>query len=97
MKRLRPIGGASIDRKAWPTPRTVAAPLARLLGAIRRRLLAAPWRRLVTVAGLLAALVLVVAGIAQIYAPAGLIAAGLGLFALLTFDLAKAGRLTWPK
>lgn len=64
---------------------------------LRRRILAASWRRLLTIAGLLGSVVLVVAGIALIYAPAGLIAGGLGLFALLTFDLAKVGRLTWPR
>jgi hypothetical protein len=56
-----------------------------------------PWRRLLTIAGLIASFGLVVTGITLIYAPAGLIAGGLGLFALLTFDLAKAGRLTWPR
>lgn len=67
------------------------------LTARARTVAHARWRRLLTIAGLIASLGLVVTGIALIYAPAGLIAGGLGLFALLTFDLAKAGRLTWPR
>lgn len=50
-----------------------------------------------TLAVALAGLVLIVAGIALIYLPAGLIAAGLALIAGLTFDPSRARRLTWPR
>ena len=50
-----------------------------------------------TIAGLMAVVALFVAGIALIYPPAGLIAGSLGLLALLTFDIDKVGRLTWPR
>ena len=82
----------------------IATAWARLTPALRRgvsrigtRLRAIRWRRLLTFAALAAAFGLVVAGVALIYAPAGLIAGGLGLFALLTFRPENAGRLTWPK
>jgi hypothetical protein len=69
----------------------------RRLRALRRPRIVVPWRLVLTTAGLLVALALVVAGVALVYAPAGLIAGGLGLFAVLTFDRSKAGRLTWPR
>ena len=97
MRRLRPFVGVSLDREAWPTPKTLAASAARHLRTLRGRIVGAPWRRLVTIAGLMAVVALFVAGIALIYPPAGLIAGSLGLLALLTFDIDKVGRLTWPR
>jgi hypothetical protein len=76
--------------------RAAAAARARV-SALPRRIRAVRWRQLVTIAGLVASLVLVVSGITDIYAPAGKIAGGIGLLALLMFDLAKVGRLTWPR
>jgi hypothetical protein len=40
---------------------------------------------------------LIVAGIAMIFAPAGYIAAGLALLAILTFNPATVRKLTWPR
>jgi hypothetical protein len=54
-------------------------------------------RRLLALILLVVSLALIVGGIALIYPPAGLIAAGLALLAGLTFDPAAARRLTWPR
>lgn len=60
----------------------------------RRRL---NWRWVLTVAVTLAALGCIVAGIALIYPPAGLIATGVALIAALTFDPSAARKVTWPR
>jgi hypothetical protein len=62
-----------------------------------RAWLRARGRLLVTLLVALGGLALVVAGIALIYPPAGLIATGLALFAGLTFDPSAVRRLTWPR
>ncbi|MCC6619481.1 MAG: hypothetical protein IT341_10645 [Chloroflexi bacterium] len=46
---------------------------------------------------LVAALALIIAGIALIYPPAAFIASGLAILAAVTFDPNRAGRLTWPR
>lgn len=45
----------------------------------------------------LAAVALIVAGISMIFLPAGLIASGLALFGILTFNPATVRKLTWPR
>lgn len=62
-----------------------------------RARLAAAWPRLAVLAVIVAAFALVVAGIAFIYPPLGLISGGVALLAILTFDPTKAGKLTWPR
>lgn len=56
-----------------------------------------PRRLLATVASAFVALALIVVGIALIYPPAGMVAAGVALLALLTFNPNKVGRVTWPR
>lgn len=56
----------------------------------------AAWRA-ATWAVLLGGLALVVAGIALIYAPAGLIAGGIAVIGVATFDPSYARKLTWPR
>jgi hypothetical protein len=100
-KRLQPrpaeVGGQP-SVPEWKTAvRKVLERVGATVGKATGRLVRVRWRRLLTITGLLASVALVVAGIYLIYAPAGLIASGFGLLALLTFDLAKVGRLTWPR
>ena len=66
----------------------------RRIARIRARV---PWRRVLVVALVLTGLGCVVAGVALIYPPAGLIATGIALFAALTFDPAAARKVTWPR
>jgi hypothetical protein len=54
-------------------------------------------RKLVLLMAVLLALGLVVAGVALIYAPAGLVVAGILLMAVVTFDPGSARRITWPR
>jgi hypothetical protein len=55
-------------------------------------------RRLaLTIAAFCLALALIVIGIGLVFVPAGMVAAGLALLAMLTFDPAKVGRVTWPR
>jgi hypothetical protein len=54
-------------------------------------------RPLLALAIALVGLLCVVAGVALIYPPAGLVVAGLAILASLTFDPAAARRLTWPR
>lgn len=54
-------------------------------------------QRLVALALAILAMVLIVGGIFLIYPPAGMVAAGLALLGLLTFDPSHARRLTWPR
>lgn len=54
-------------------------------------------RQLLALAVAVLAMVLIVAGIALIFPPAALIAAGVALIGLLTFDPTHARRLTWPR
>lgn len=54
-------------------------------------------RRAVSLAVLVAGLTLIVGGIALISLPLGMIAAGVALIGVLTFDPVKAGRVTWPR
>lgn len=54
-------------------------------------------RALVTMALAIIAVALVVFGLSLIYPPAGFIAAGLAVLAILTFNPTAAGRLTWPR
>jgi hypothetical protein len=54
-------------------------------------------RTRVTVALFVVALLCIVGGLALLSPPVGLVAAGVTLLALLTFDPAKARRLTWPR
>jgi hypothetical protein len=79
--------------------RAVGARLRRLWAAGRpvRRALAVSLRRSLLLLMVLAGVVLVVAGIALIYPPAGVIAAGLALFGILTFNPSAARRLIWPR
>jgi hypothetical protein len=72
----------------------------RQLGAASRPIrqaLARSVRRSLLMLTILAAIVLVVTGIALIYPPAGVIAAGLVLFGFITFDPSAARRLIWPR
>ena len=100
-KRLQPRPPEVHGQPSVPEWKTVLRRLLERVGTSSSeaiaRLARVHWRRLLTIAGLFMALALVVWGIALIYAPVGLIAGGVGLFALLTFDLAKVGRLTWPR
>jgi hypothetical protein len=41
--------------------------------------------------------VLIVVGLALIYVPAAIVAAGIALFGLVTFDPERVSRLTWPR
>lgn len=61
--------------------------------AIARRRLPA---LLMTVIGLIA-VALIIRGIAMIFEPAGWIAAGLALLAILTFNPVTVRKLTWPR
>jgi hypothetical protein len=54
-------------------------------------------RRAIALLVPLAGLVFVVAGIALMYLPAGMIATGVAILAVATFDPGKAGRITWPR
>jgi hypothetical protein len=45
----------------------------------------------------LAAVALIVAGIAMIFLPAGFIAGGIALLGILTFNPATVRKLTWPR
>lgn len=51
----------------------------------------------VPVAVLVGSLALIVGGIALLSIPAGMIAAGVAGLGVLTFDPAKARRVTWPR
>jgi hypothetical protein len=62
-----------------------------------RAAVAAGARRVLVLLTVFAGLGLIVAGIALIFVPAGLIATGLALFAALTFDPASVRKLTWPR
>lgn len=64
-----------------------------LAGGLLRRAARRILVRLMILAG--AACVLI--GVALVFVPAAWIVAGLGVFALLTFDPDRAGRLTWPR
>lgn len=64
--------------------------------AVRARL-QLPWRGLLSLSIAVAGLACIVAGIAWIYPPAGLIATGLALFLALTFDPSSARKVTWPR
>lgn len=72
---------------------------ARLLASARTRI--AELRRRVRLLGaLLIAIVglgLIVAGVADVFPPAGKISAGIALLLLVTFDPAQVRKLTWPR
>jgi hypothetical protein len=72
---------------------------ATLTGAVRAaaRFAGAHLQRTLLVLLAIAGISLVVVGVALVFAPAGLVIAGLALLALVTFDPARAGRLTWPR
>ena len=53
--------------------------------------------QLLALAIAVASLLLIVTGIALIYLPAALIAGGIAGLALITFDPARARRMTWPR
>lgn len=53
-------------------------------------------RRLPQIA-LVTALILIVVGIAMMSVPAAFIASGIAILGAVTFDPARAGRLTWPR
>lgn len=54
-------------------------------------------RRTAAIAASALGVVLVVAGLGLAYPPAGVVAAGVALLALTTFDPDAAGRLSWPR
>jgi hypothetical protein len=54
-------------------------------------------RRRAALAVVVVAMVLIVGGIGLVFVPAGMVAAGVAMFALLTFDPANARKLTWPR
>ena len=54
-------------------------------------------RGLVPLLTLAASAALVIVGLALIYVPAAIVAAGIALFAIVTFDPERASRLTWPR
>jgi hypothetical protein len=55
-------------------------------------------RQLAAIAGALAGVVLIVAGVALLFgAPVGLVLTGVALLLVLTFDPSKTSRLTWPR
>lgn len=54
-------------------------------------------RRILVRLLILAGAACVITGVALVFAPAAFIVAGAGVFALLTFDPDRAGRMTWPR
>jgi hypothetical protein len=90
--RIRTVG--DVDARSAAAAYWLAARLA--TRGLTRRLRARLPRALMVLLALLA-VALIDAGIASIFPPAGLIAAGVSLLGILTFNPAHVRKVTWPR